>query len=52
MLSSHLPPARHALPALANMLLAAPGAKPYVGPDQHALEAMLASFEPAVAEPV
>lgn len=52
LLSSHLPPARHAMPALADMLLAASGTQPFVGPDQRALEAMLAGFEPAVTEPV
>jgi hypothetical protein len=31
------------------MLTAAPKADPFVGPDQHALEAMLVSFEPATA---
>jgi hypothetical protein len=29
------------------MLTAAPGSDPFVGPDQHALEQMLAGFEPA-----
>jgi len=31
------------------MLTAAPQADPFVGPDQQALEAMLASLEPATA---
>jgi hypothetical protein len=31
------------------MLAAAPEAEPFVGPDQRALEQLLASFEPASA---
>jgi hypothetical protein len=31
------------------MLALAPGANPFVGPDQEALQAMLAGFEPAAA---
>jgi hypothetical protein len=45
-LSSHLPPARDALASLSDTLFGVVGAQPYVGPDQQALEALLASFEP------
>jgi hypothetical protein len=48
-LSTHLPPAIGLGTQLFDMLSLAPGADPFVGPDQHALEAMLASFEPAAA---
>jgi hypothetical protein len=55
-LSSHLPPAplRGAtkvacIDRLLDTLLRAPQADPFVGPDQHALEEMLASFEPMAA---
>lgn len=48
-LSSHLPPARSAMPALLDVLAAAPDADPFVGPDQAALDALLASFEPLPA---
>ncbi len=48
-LSTHLPPAIGLNPQLAAMLADAPGADPFVGPDQQALEAMLASFEPVAA---
>ena len=47
--STHLPPAIGLGPQLAAMLAGAPDADPFVGPDQAALEAMLASFEPVVA---
>ncbi|MDQ1687100.1 MAG: hypothetical protein QOK42_75 [Frankiaceae bacterium] len=46
-LSTHLPPARDAMPQLLDMLAGSPDADPFVGPDQAALEAMLAGFEPA-----
>ena len=46
-LSTHLPPAISRLPEFLDMLAAAPHAEPFVGPDQQALEAMLAEFEPA-----
>lgn len=46
-LSSHLPPATGHTPHLLEMLAAAPHADPFIGPDQHALEQLLASFEPA-----
>ena len=45
-LSSHLPPAYGLTAQLYDMLAAAPQADPFVGPDQQALEQMLASFEP------
>lgn len=53
-LSSHLPPLvsddaiDHAFEAIAS----APDAPPWVGPDQQALERLLASFEPATSDPV
>jgi flavorubredoxin len=46
-LSTHLPPAASRLLEFLDMLAAAPQAEPFVGPDQQALEAMLAEFEPA-----
>ena len=48
-LSSHLPPALARTDRLLDTLLLAPQAEPFVGPDQRALEEMLASFEPAPA---
>jgi len=48
-LSTHLPPAVGRAPEFLDMLAAAPHAEPFVGPDQHALEEMLAGFEPATA---
>jgi hypothetical protein len=45
-LSTHLPAAIGHTPELLEMLAAAPHADPFVGPDQRALEQMLASFEP------
>lgn len=47
-LSTHLPPAMGRTSQFLEMLTAAPQADPFVGPDQLALEAMLASFEPAI----
>jgi hypothetical protein len=47
--STHLPPAVGPVPEFLDMLAAAPNAEPFVGPDQHALEEMLAGFEPATA---
>lgn len=44
-LSTHLPAAREAMPRLLDMLADAPDAPTFVGPDQAALEAMLAGFE-------
>lgn len=46
-LSTHLPPVTATRARLFDMLALAPGANPFVGPDQQALQAMLASFEPA-----
>jgi glyoxylase-like metal-dependent hydrolase (beta-lactamase superfamily II) len=48
-LSSHLPAAHHATARLLDMLEQAPDTDPYVGPDQAALEAMLAELEPATS---
>jgi len=45
--STHLPPAIGIGDQLFDMLAEAPAADPFVGPDQQALEMMLASFEPA-----
>lgn len=46
-LSTHLPPALDRTPEYLDMLTDAPLATPFVGPDQAALEALLATFEPA-----
>ncbi len=46
-LSSHLPAVVDGTSACLDMLAVAPLADPYVGPDQKALEEMLAGFEPA-----
>ncbi|MBJ8348148.1 MBL fold metallo-hydrolase [Antrihabitans sp. YC2-6] len=46
-LSTHLPPAIGCGPAFFDMLVAAPSANAFIGPDQTALEEMLAGFEPA-----
>jgi hypothetical protein len=48
-LSTHLPPATRTGTRLFDMLALAPGADPFVGPDQLALQAMLAGFEPVPA---
>jgi hypothetical protein len=48
-LSTHLPPAVGVLDTFLDTLLLAPDADPFVGPDQRALEEMLASFAPATA---
>jgi glyoxylase-like metal-dependent hydrolase (beta-lactamase superfamily II) len=48
-LSTHLPPAAGHTSEFLEMLAAAPHADPFVGPDQHALEKMLANFEPVTA---
>lgn len=48
-LSSHLPPARDAVAELTDTLCGVAGSTPYVGPDQRALEELLAGFEPAPA---
>lgn len=46
-LSTHLPPAAGRTAEFLEMLTTAPGADPFVGPDQAALEHLLAEFEPA-----
>lgn len=46
-LSTHLPPITSNCARTYDTLLEAPGADPFVGPDQAALEAMLADFQPA-----
>jgi glyoxylase-like metal-dependent hydrolase (beta-lactamase superfamily II) len=48
-LSTHLPPAAGQTAEFLDMLTAVPASDPFVGPDQRALEAMLATFEPAPA---
>jgi glyoxylase-like metal-dependent hydrolase (beta-lactamase superfamily II) len=48
-LSTHLPPATGHTAEFLEMLTAAPQADPFVAPDQHALEEMLGTFEPAKA---
>jgi glyoxylase-like metal-dependent hydrolase (beta-lactamase superfamily II) len=45
-LCTHLPPAHGSAAQLLNTLETAPDADPFVGPDQAALEAMLAEMEP------
>jgi glyoxylase-like metal-dependent hydrolase (beta-lactamase superfamily II) len=47
--STHLPPASGIGDRLYNMLADAPRCNPFVGPDQRALEMILATFEPAAA---
>ncbi|GGW96883.1 MBL fold metallo-hydrolase [Streptomyces chryseus] len=46
-LCTHLPPAVGLAPRMLDTLTEAPGSDPFVGPDQRALEQMLATFEPA-----
>jgi hypothetical protein len=46
-LSTHLPPAFDITDVLLENAASAPDVAPFVGPDQAALEAMLASFQPA-----
>jgi glyoxylase-like metal-dependent hydrolase (beta-lactamase superfamily II) len=46
LLSSHLPPATGRAHEFLERLATLPGTAPFVGPDQAALEAMLAGFEP------
>ncbi|GLX22117.1 MBL fold metallo-hydrolase [Streptomyces lavendulae] len=45
-LSTHLPPATGLTPRLLDTLTAVPGLTPFTGPDQAALEQMLAAFAP------
>jgi hypothetical protein len=47
--SSHLPPVPQPDDQLFETVLLAPQTNPFVGPDQAALEALLATFEPAGA---
>jgi flavorubredoxin len=49
-LSTHLPPATGRTAELFDMVAAAPGLEPFVGPDQAALEQLLATFEPEEPE--
>lgn len=51
-LCTHLPPALGITGTMMDTLGQAPGASPFVGPDQAALEQMLAGFEPAGGHPV
>ena len=46
MLSTHLPPAVRMTHRMLDTITMAPGADPFVGPDQAALEQMLKTFEP------
>ncbi|MBH0774700.1 MBL fold metallo-hydrolase [Nocardia bovistercoris] len=46
-LGTHLPPAIGRMPEFLDMLAAAPGAVPFTGPDQAAVELLLATFEAA-----
>jgi hypothetical protein len=46
-LSTHLPPGRGLVSEFLDNLSLVPGAAPFVGPDQAALEQLLAGFEPA-----
>lgn len=52
-LSSHLPPLRdeEAIARAMDTAASAPGTDPFVGPDQEALEQLLASFEPGQPAP-
>ncbi|MFC8041961.1 MBL fold metallo-hydrolase [Nocardia sp. NPDC057353] len=45
-LGTHLPPAAGRTPEFLETLAAAPGSDPFLGPDQAALEQLLAGFEP------
>lgn len=51
LLSTHLPPATGAAHRLLDTVAATAGAPPFVGPDQTALEALLAGFAPELALP-
>jgi hypothetical protein len=50
-LCTHLPPAHAAAAQLLDTLETAPDVDPFVGPDQVALEKLLAEFEPGLPEP-
>jgi hypothetical protein len=47
LLCTHLPPATGRANEFLDRVATLPGAQPFIGPDQAALEAMLAGFEPA-----
>ena len=49
-LCTHLPPAHAAATQLLDTLEAAPDGDPFIGPDQVALEKLLAGLEPATPE--
>jgi hypothetical protein len=51
-LCTHLPPAHAATARLLDTLEAAPDATPFIGPDQVALEKLLAQLEPGTPEAV
>ncbi|MFD3545864.1 MBL fold metallo-hydrolase [Streptomyces sp. NPDC058655] len=51
-LCTHLPPAVGLASRMLDTLAAAPGSDPFVGPDQQALEQMLAGFEPGPGDAV
>ena len=51
-LCTHLPPAHAATAQLLDTLGAAPNADPFMGPDQAALEKLLAGLEPQQPSPV
>ena len=50
-LCTHLPPAHAAAAQLLDTLETAPDVDPFMGPDQVALEKLLAEFEPGLPEP-
>ncbi|GGU38454.1 MBL fold metallo-hydrolase [Streptomyces lavendofoliae] len=50
-LGTHLPPATGLVPRMVDTISGAPGADPFFGPDQEALERMLAGFEPGGPAP-
>ncbi|MGA5410212.1 MBL fold metallo-hydrolase [Streptomyces lavendulocolor] len=49
--STHLPPATGLASRMVDTISGAPGSDPFVGPDQEALERMLAGFEPGGQAP-
>ncbi|MGW8761934.1 MBL fold metallo-hydrolase [Streptomyces sp. NPDC055815] len=51
LLCTHLPPAVRMMDRMLETIAAAPDADPFVGPDQAALEQLLASFEPGGLAP-
>lgn len=52
LLSTHLPPAVGRTEQFLDLLAEAPQADPFIGPDQRALEELLATFEPDPTVPV